>query len=84
MLLQFSAALGKMRCGVYNPATGITAWSHSTLVGGAPYRGFFPIHASNKLRWFYGGTYPISIGGCALYDSVLSDDEVVRVAKKLQ
>ena len=48
------------------------------------FRGFFPIHSSNKLRWFYGGTLPLGIGSCALYDTILTDDEIIRAAQALQ
>lgn len=69
---QWSAVTGQMRCGIYNPTAKTLTWGDP-----AAYRGFFPIHSSNKLRWGYGlGNLPIGIGPWGLYDTILSDAEI--------
>ena len=75
----FSAAIGKMRSGLYNPATGALTWGNY-----ATYRGFFPIHSSNRLRFFYGGgNLPIHVGGLRWLNSIVSDAECVRLSKEM-
>ena len=77
LVYQWSAIDLVYRCGRLSGA--LLLWG-----GNAAYRGFFPIHSSNKLRWFYGGTLPLGIGSCALYDTILTDDEIIRAAQALQ
>ena len=61
-----------MRAGLYNPATDTLTWGSY-----ATYRGFFPIHSSNRLRWGYGlSKLPIGVGAMQLYDVILSDDQI--------
>jgi hypothetical protein len=82
---QFSAALGRMRIGIYNPTTGTLTWSRATLAGGKTYRGFFPIHASNRLRWFYGGgNYPIGVGPMLWFNAPIPDDPLIWAAREVQ
>lgn len=81
---QWSSALGRMRVGLYNPATDTLTWSHSTLAGGQTYRGFFQIHSTNRLRFFYGGgNFPIHVGGLRWSNSIVSDAECVRLSKEM-
>ena len=78
-LMQWSAALGRMRIGIYNPATGALTWSSY-----ATYSGFFPIHASNQLCFFYGGgNFPIYVVGLRWPNSIVSDAECVRLSKEM-
>ena len=80
---QWSAALGKMRVGLYNPATGVLTWSSPALAGATTYRGFFPIHASNLLRLFYGGgLFPISIISLSWFNSLLSDADIIYTSRE--
>ena len=73
-----------MRVGLYNPATGALTWSSPTLAGATPYRGFFPIHASNQLRFLYGGgQFPIYVVGLRWPNSIVSDAECVRLSKEM-
>lgn len=77
LVYQWDASILKYRCGRLSEAS--VLWGNY-----GDYRGFFPIHSSNKLRWFYGGTIPLGIGGCALYNTILTDDEIIRAAQALQ
>jgi hypothetical protein len=87
LVQQFSAALGRMRVGLYNPATGTLTWSSATLAGGSAYRGFFPIYGTGtqqRLRFFFGGgNFPIHVGGLRWLNSIGSDAECVRLSKEM-
>lgn len=79
LISQFSAALGKMRVGLYNPTTGALTWGDY-----ATYRGFFPIHSSNRLRFFYGGgQFPIYARALRWLPGITSDFETTYHAKEL-
>ena len=73
-----------MRVGLFNPTTGALIWSSPTLATGTPYRGFFPIHSSNRLRFFYGGgAFPIHILGLNWSNAIISDAEAIRLSKEV-
>ena len=79
LISQWSAVTGQMRVGIYNPTTGVLTWSSYVA-----YRGFFPIHSSNLLRFFYGGgNFPIYVGGLRWLNSIGSDAECVRLSKEM-
>lgn len=79
LIAQFSAITSQMRAGLYNPTTGALTWG-----SWAAYRGFFPIHSSNQLCFFYGGgDFPIHVEGLRWLNSIGSDAECVRLSKEM-
>ena len=77
--LQFSARTSKMRVGIYNPATGALTWGSY-----ATYRGFFSIHSSNLLRFFYGGgAFPIYARALRCLPGITSNLETIYHAKEI-
>lgn len=77
---QWSAKLGLRRIGIYDPVTG-----NRSPASWQDFRGFFPIHSSNRLRFFFGGgNCPIGVGSMLWFDSILSDDLLIWAAREVQ
>lgn len=81
LISQWSAALGKMRVGLYNPTTDALTWGTY-----ATYRGFFPIYGTGnqqRLRWGYGlGNLPIGLIEMRWFNRILSNSEVLYHAQE--
>lgn len=84
LISQWSAALGRMRVGIFDPANRTLTWSRATLENGTTYRGFFPIHSSNRLRWAYGGgNLPIKLLSCKWYDCIVNDGDILTQTEEI-
>lgn len=86
LISQWSAALGKMRVGLYNPATRTLQWSSPTLAGATAYRGFFLIYGTGnqqRMRWGYGlSNLPIGLIEMRWFNRILSNSEVLYHAQE--
>ena len=68
-----------MRVGLFNPSTGALTWGNW-----AGYRGFFPIHSSNRWRFFFGGgAFPIYARALRCLPGITGDLETIYHAKEL-